>query len=220
MGQINLRLISRFSRASISVMAALFAVLILMSCVQTQKRPDTPQPSPQLTTPATLFLDVQGPIDGVTVEGDAVVVHGATSPGATLSINGAVVSVGSDGSFKVEVPLLAGPNIIELVATRSDGKQERRVLELISASPTSSPFLLVITEPQDQSILHARVIPLSGRTGPQGIVSVNGVGVSVDRQGAFSTSIILEEGPNIIEVVASNIDGRVLSAIIAVIFRP
>ena len=131
-----------------------------------------------------------------------------------------MVSVGSDGSFKVEVPLLAGPNIIEVVATRSDGKQERRVLELISASPTSSPFLLVITEPQDQSILHARVIPLSGRTGPQGIVSVNGVGVSVDRQGAFSTSIILEEGPNIIEVVASNIDGRVLSAIIAVIFRP
>ena len=106
-------------------MAALFAVLILMSCVQTQKRPDSPQPSPQLTTPATLFLDVQGPIDGVTVEGDAVVVHGATSPGATLSINGAVVSVGSDGSFKVEVSLLAGPNIIEVVASRVPGSGVR-----------------------------------------------------------------------------------------------
>jgi hypothetical protein len=51
-------------------------------------------------------------------------------------------------------------------------------------------------------------------------VSVNGVNVPVDVLGIFSTTVRLEPGPNIIEVVATDTDGRVLSSIIALIFRP
>jgi hypothetical protein len=80
--------------------------------------------------------------------------------------------------------------------------------------------LLVITEPQDQSIVSVRNLRLSGRTGPEAIVSVNGVSVNVDTLGLFSTIVTLEPGPNIIDVVATNDDGRGLSTVIAVIYRP
>ena len=79
--------------------------------------------------------------------------------------------------------------------------------------------MLLVTEPQDQSVVSQENIRLSGRTGPEAIASVNGVSVSVDRVGIFSTVITMEPGPNIIDVVATNDDGQVLSAVVAVIYR-
>ena len=55
---------------------------------------------------------------------------------------------------------------------------------------------------------------------PGAVVSVNGVSVPVDPVGIYSTVLSLEEGPNIIDVLATNVDGEVLSTIIALIYRP
>ena len=82
------------------------------------------------------------------------------------------------------------------------------------------PFLLLITEPRDQSVVSSSPIRLSGRTSADAVVSVNGVYVPVDVLGIFSTMVRLDAGPNIIEVVATDTNGRVLSSIIAVIYRP
>ena len=87
-------------------------------------------------------------------------------------------------------------------------------------TPERQPFLLLIMQPVDQSVVSDNPIPLSGRTVTDAVVSVNGANVPVDDLGVFSTRVILEEGPNIIEVVATDTEGRVLSSIIAVIFRP
>jgi len=38
--------------------------------------------------------------------------------------------------------------------------------------------------------------------------------------GNFSTLVALEPGPNIIDVVSTNSDGQVMSAVTAVIYRP
>ena len=176
----------------------------------------TPTPTP---IPISLSLNVLGPADGSTVEGDAVVVYGVVTRGATLTVADVVAAIGVDGKFQVEVPLSEGPNTIEVVASAPGAQVKRRVLNVTAVPAIPAPFFLIVTEPKDQSIVHTRTISLTGRTGAQGVVSVNGVGVTVDSQGRFSTTLNLEAGPNIIEVVASNIDGRVLSAIIAVIYR-
>lgn len=179
-----------------------------------------PTPSPTVEPVPQLVLEVRAPPDGSTVRNDAVVVHGVTTPGAQVHISGVTVVVANDGRFEAEVALAPGINTIRIVATDSAGNRESRELAVTSLALPPQPFLLLVTEPEDQSIVSEELVRLSGRTGPEAIVSVNGVSVSVDELGFFSTTVTMEPGPNIIDVVATDTDGRVLSAVIAVIYRP
>ena len=192
------------------------------------KPPPTPKsstiPLPSPTAVATeepalqLALEVNAPKDSSTVLTDAVVVHGTTTPGAL--IEGVRAQVGPDGRFQAEVPLAPGINTIRVVATDSMNNREIRSLDVTSLALPPQPFLLLVTEPEDQSIVSEGLIRLSGRTGAEAIASVNGVSVPVDELGFFSTTVTLEPGPNIIDVVATDDDGQVLSTVIAVIYRP
>ena len=87
-------------------------------------------------------------------------------------------------------------------------------------TPTSIGFFLQVTEPQDESIVTSSVIPVGGTTSPDAVVSVNGEVVEVDERGNFTTMVTLEEGPNIIEVIASDFEGNKESTILAVIYIP
>ena len=180
----------------------------------------TPAPTPTVASVPQLVLDVRAPSDGSTVRTDAVVVHGVTSPGALVHIGGVTTDVSSDGRFQAKVTLSPGNNTIRVVATDASGNQESKELSVTSLALPPLPFLLLITEPQDQSIVSEVVVSLSGRTGPEAIASVNGVSLSVDELGFFFTMVSLEPGPNIIDVVATNNDGKILSTVIAVIYRP
>ena len=185
-----------------------------------------PTPAPTATPPTTrepvpqLVLEVRAPRDGSTVRADAVVVHGVTSAGAQVVVEGFAASVDPDGRFQVEVTLVPGINTFRVVATDSLGNQESRELNVTSLALPPLPFLLLVTEPEDQSIVSEAVVRLSGRTGPEAITSVNGVSVSVDELGFFSTTVTLDPGPNIIDVVATNVDGKTLSTVLALIYRP
>lgn len=169
--------------------------------------------------PPELVLEIIGPDDGAKVSSNAVVVHGLTSPGALIAINDDRVPVGRDGRFQAEVALSPGVNPIQVVAIDSQGNRESWEFTVTSQVLPPQPFLLLVTEPQDQSVLSQENIRISGRTGPEAVVSVNGVSVSVDRVGIFSTMLMLEPGPNIIDVVGTNDDGQVLSTVVAVIYR-
>ena len=188
-------------------------------------RPTTPSPTaapPPPTAflpPPGLVLEITGPSDGTKVSTNVVVVHGQTSPGALIAINDDRVAVDRDGRFQEEVGLSPGVNTIQVVAVDSQGNREIREFTVTSQVLPPQPFLLLVTEPQDQSVLSQENIRLSGRTGPEAVVSVNGVSVSVDRVGIFSTMVNLNPGPNIIDVVATNDDGQVLSTVVAVIYR-
>ena len=182
--------------------------------------PTPPAPTATPTPPQPLSLDVLGPDDGSTVRSAAVVVHGRTAPGATVTIGGVSTVADRDGSFQVEVPLEPGANRIEVVASDGTGRSVSATRTVTFEVQASQAFFLLVTEPEDQSIVSASRQPVRGRTAPDAIVSVNGVGVEVDEAGAFSTTVTLEQGPNIIEVVGTSPDGRVLSAVLAVIFRP
>ncbi len=186
----------------------------------------TPIPLPTPTPPPTgnpggqFKLEVRAPRDGSTVRTDAVVVHGVTIPEALVDIQGIPTPVGPDGTFQAEVPLSLGTNTIKVTATDSTGYQETEELSVTSLALPTLAFLLLITEPEDQSIVSEPQIRLSGRTGPDASLSVNGVFVRVDELGFFFSLVNLEVGPNIIEVVATSNDGRELSQIIAIIYRP
>ena len=151
---------------------------------------------------------------------DAVVVHGATNPGATIEVDGQTVFVAHDGRFQAEVTLSPGTNVIEVIAMDAFANQERAIRTVVYEIPPAEAFFLLIIEPESQSVVQTSPLTLSGHTVSDAIVSVSGVGVNVDEQGAFSTTVALEPGPNIIDVVATNPEGRILSAVVAVIYRP
>ena len=189
-----------------------------------------PTLSPTVTPPPTqgpipeLLLEVHEPVDGIEVSGDTVVVRGITQFGAAVSINDVPVILENNGeqrvAFRGSVPLVLGENEIMVVASDNLGNQSTRVLTVKSIAPPPLPFLLVITEPRYHSIVSTGIIRLSGRTGPEAVISVNGVSSPIDLVGNFSTLVALEPGPNIIDVVATNSDGQVMSAVAAVIYRP
>ena len=189
-----------------------------------------PTLSPTVTPPPTqgpipeLLLEVHEPVDGIEVSGDTVVVRGITQSGAAVTINDVPAILEDNGerraAFRGSVPLVLGENEIMVVASDNLGNQSTWVLTVKSIAPPPLPFLLVITEPRYLSIVSTGIIRLSGRSGPEAVVSVNGASSAIDLVGNFSTLVVLEPGPNIIDVVATNSDGQVMSAVTAVIYRP
>jgi hypothetical protein len=85
-------------------------------------------------------------------------------------------------------------------------------------------LLLQITQPIDGAQVSTRDILVSGKTIPGAVVSVSiddTVEIAnVDQNGNFSVTVNLEEGPNLIEVVASDQLGNEKSSSIAVIYVP
>ena len=184
----------------------------------------TSTPAPTQSPAPKLLLEVREPVDGIEVSGDALIVRGITEPGAAVTVNDVPAILEKNGeqgaAFRGAATLVPGKNEIIVVATDNQGNQATRVLTVTFIGPPPLPFLLVITEPRDLSIVSTGIIRLSGRTGPEAVVSVNGVSLAIGVVGKFSTLVALEPGPNIIDVVSTNSDGQVMSAVAAVIYRP
>ncbi len=83
-----------------------------------------------------------------------------------------------------------------------------------------SELFLEITGPADESVVSQATVTVRGLTTPDAIVSVGGQTVDVDAQGEFAVEITLEPGPNIIELVASNLEGMEQSTLISLIYIP
>ena len=77
---------------------------------------------------------------------------------------------------------------------------------------------LTVTEPQDETTVYAADIVVKGQTEADAVVSVDGVTIEVDSEGKFSKTVTLEEGPNLIEVLASDFEGNEGSVVLTVIY--
>jgi hypothetical protein len=84
--------------------------------------------------------------------------------------------------------------------------------------PEVGTVALSVTEPQDETTVFTSDIAVKGRTDADAVVSVNEAVVDVDADGGFSTTVTLEEGPNLIEVQASDFEGNEGSVTLMVIY--
>ena len=91
-------------------------------------------------------------------------------------------------------------------------------------APTQAALVLEITQPGDGAQVSTRDILVSGKTVTGAVVSAlidDTVAIAdIDQDGNFSVTVSLEEGPNLIEVVASDQLGNEKSASIVVIYVP
>jgi len=67
---------------------------------------------------------------------------------------------------------------------------------------------LTVTEPEDNIIVDTDRIEVKGTTGPGAVVSANSEFTTADSQGNFAIAVMLDEGPNIIEVFTSDESGN------------
>ena len=86
-------------------------------------------------------------------------------------------------------------------------------------TPLPTELFLELASPQDESVVTTDSVTVSGVTTPDAVVSVNGEPVEVNALGEFSVAAVLIEGPNLIEVVASDLSSQ-KRAEIAVIYLP
>jgi uncharacterized protein YfaP (DUF2135 family) len=91
------------------------------------------------------------------------------------------------------------------------GKEETKEAEVLTIP-------LTVTEPQDETTVYTSDIVVKGQTNSDAVVSVDGVTIEVDADGKFSTTVTLEEGPNQIEVLASDFEGNEGSVVLTVIY--
>ena len=81
-------------------------------------------------------------------------------------------------------------------------------------------FFLEVIEPQNESVVHQQSVEVVGRSTPDAVVSVNDTTAELDAQGNFTVEVSLKEGPNVIEVVASDFEGNQESVVIALVYVP
>ncbi len=84
----------------------------------------------------------------------------------------------------------------------------------------SRDLLLQVSSPAGDLAVSSPQISVSGVTSPDATVSVNGQLATVEATGKFSINgpILLKEGPNLIEVIASDLAGGVRSQVYGIVF--
>ncbi|MCH8940296.1 MAG: hypothetical protein IIC27_04130 [Chloroflexi bacterium] len=184
----------------------------------TRTRVPTSPPTPT-ATPMPLVLELLSPQDGLGVEIGAVRVLGKTRVDAVVGINGTPVEVSADGTFQHDVVLDEGATSIEVVAIDLSGDTAFEQVVVFSISTTSGlPFSIFY--PPDGIEVSEPTIQVIGGTRLDATIGVNGTPTEPNALGIFSTLVSLEEGGNIIEVVAADIQGNVRFQNLVVFYLP
>lgn len=146
-------------------------------------------------------------------------VLGITRPNTVVDVNGVPVDVAVDGSFQHDLTLEEGANPIEVVATDPFGRAASQRVTVFFTSPTAGlPFSLFY--PSDGLEVVEPTISVVGGTRQDAVVGVNGTPVDVNALGIFSTTVSLDEGANLIEVVAADIQDNVRFQTVVVFYTP
>ena len=145
--------------------------------------------------------------------------QGMATAGARVTVNGSSVDAASDGSFQYGLPLDEGANAVEVAVTSEDGQTQSRTVQ-VSFVPSEFALPFSLFYPLDGAEINQPTILVLGVTRPDAVVAINGNPVETGPSGIFAGNSSLEEGANLVEVVATDIDGNVRSEVIAVFYIP
>ncbi len=86
--------------------------------------------------------------------------------------------------------------------------------------PSSEPVTLQVLSPQDDSVVSTQQVTVTGTASPGAVVTVNDDILVVGSDGQFQDIVTLDEGLNLIEVIASNTSGSETSLELTVTYEP
>ena len=91
----------------------------------------------------------------------------------------------------------------------------------VPAAPViSGEMWLQVTSPLDGAVLDAPEVDVIGMAPANSVVSIDDDILLMGDDGKFKATIPLDEGPNLIEIVASDMDGNEVSQMLAVVYEP
>ncbi len=85
--------------------------------------------------------------------------------------------------------------------------------------PAGGPVALQVITPQDGAVVNTAQIQVSGSASPGAVVTVNDAILLVGADGTFNTTVSLDSGPNLIEVVASSSSGDTKTVELTVVYQ-
>ena len=90
----------------------------------------------------------------------------------------------------------------------------------IAAPLPAEPVTLQVLLPQDGSLIEIEQCQVIGTTSPGAVVTVNDEILIAGPDGSFQTTVALEAGVNLIEVVVSNLSGSEAFVYLTVTYQP
>ena len=84
---------------------------------------------------------------------------------------------------------------------------------------TAGPLTVTVTAPADETVVDVPQVDLLGQAPPDAVISINDIVLVVGPSGQFSATVPLQEGPNEIDVVASDADGNEASTQLIVTYE-
>lgn len=158
---------------------------------------------------------ITSPVNGGITNEENITVEGSASPAATIQLmnNGEEVvkeSVSDTGEFAIPMTLLEGENeltVVTLVDESPVNESDAVTITLDTEAPA-----LTIDSPQDGDVIKEKTITVEGaiRDDHLDVVEVNGQQATIE-DGAYSKQIQLENGEQVIEVVARDEAGNITS---------
>ena len=165
-----------------------------------------------------LNLTILAPTQGAGLEVGAIRVFGVTLASAKVTINGIPTDVSPDGSFTRDLILGEGINSVLATAADASGRKVSKSLVVLYV-PRLEGVPLSILFPQGLEVNDPNLTIL-GATRPDAVIGVNGLPVEVNSIGIFTAAVVLEEGTNLIEVVAVDLDENVNFQTVVVFYIP
>ena len=86
----------------------------------------------------------------------------------------------------------------------------------VTAPDTSGILWLQVLSPQDEAVVNTPQVDVTAGA----VISINDEILIVGDDGQFKTTVSLDEGPNLIEIIASDNNGNETSLILAVTYEP
>ena len=89
-----------------------------------------------------------------------------------------------------------------------------------SAPETPSVLWLQILSPVDEAVVNTSQVDVIGSAPAGAVISVNDEIFIVSSDLQFKATVLLDEGPNLIEVIASDESGNEMSALLTITYEP
>lgn len=130
-------------------------------------------------------------------------------------------NIPDDGGFKFDITLTEGENSLNVYSVDEAGNESAASKSYMVTVDSEAPKL-EITEPQEGQQIELRknqLVTIKGTTEPKAKVFVNGRLVLAGDDGTFSTTYLLQEGENKLEMKAVDLAGNETTSTLTVQFR-
>ncbi len=147
---------------------------------------------------------INSPAEGAWINTPKITVEGQAPAGVTLKINNASVPISPSGSFRFDLLLDEGDQLIRVTAIDDVGNETS--VERSIHVKTKGPSLGVNIA--DGTVYNDPQLQLSGSTSPGATITINHAVVAVGVLGDFQSTVPLLEGENTIQIEARDQAGN------------